>query len=380
MAYLCGTRGRSACFILILFSIFVSPSTHSTISTSAQSEEEYKFEISKDYQLNGSDRTYIKRDFTITGIAHSERYLYLSIVWDTGPSGILILDHSYNYIKEIYLLDGIPFYPLRIDYHKNKLFAVGVANSTIIVFDEEGNFLTEFGEYGTGQSQFRDHQDISVNNQLIYVADTQNSRVQMFTHNGVYIDTTTEFIYNVGHVAAFGTGFFTTSSTTDPIHKFGLRGEVEGEFGSLIFRFGDPVLRTGPGEFNAGAPNGLAVSGEYMIVGDSPTSRIQVFDLFGNSIKQFYHLNENQDPFIIWDLEISHNKIYVVDNINKTLVIYNFDTSEDRTFDFTTPQVQTESSQFKDTPTRWVINIPTSIIILHFLKQNQKREHLKKYI
>lgn len=360
-------------FYFALIALIITPQSISL--TSAQNSEDQKFEITKEYQLNGTDRTYIDRDFTIWGIAYSEAYLYLSIVWETGPSGILILDHDFNYIKEVYLIDGVPFYPLGIDYHRDRLFVVGFANSSIIVMDEVGNFIFEFGEYGSSPGQFKNHQDVAANNQLIYVADTLNGRIQMFTHQGEYIDTTTELLPIVKHIAVFDTGFFTTSRTAKPLHKFDLRGEVEYEWGSMVQRFGDAALRTSAGEFNSGGfggpggPNGLAVYGQYMIVGDYPSGRIQIFDLFGNFIKNYYVHTEDRGVFNIWDLEMDAERIYVVDVYNQALVIYNYDTEVENTFEYSAQATKTQLTTQKESTILVPLELVSFVGILSIAKK-----------
>ncbi len=59
----------------------------------------------------------------------------------------------------------------------------------VYVHSAEGKFLFRWGEYGTGPGQFSMPWGITVTNTgLVYVSDTQNDRVQVFTQDGEYVD------------------------------------------------------------------------------------------------------------------------------------------------------------------------------------------------
>ena len=55
-------------------------------------------------------------------------------------------------------------------------------------FNSAGTLLTSWGSPGTGPSQFVTPHSIVVDNEgLVYVADRQNRRVQIFDSDGTYI-------------------------------------------------------------------------------------------------------------------------------------------------------------------------------------------------
>ena len=61
------------------------------------------------------------------------------------------------------------------------LVADGMVNSRVIILDAEGNYLTEFGERGTGRGQFNGVHGLAVGpDGRIFVADRDNQRVQVF--------------------------------------------------------------------------------------------------------------------------------------------------------------------------------------------------------
>jgi sugar lactone lactonase YvrE len=67
--------------------------------------------------------------------------------------------------------------------------ADGYGNCQVHKFDPQGNYIFSWGEPGEGPGQFRIPHGICVDDQgIVYVADRENQRVQLFTPNGEFID------------------------------------------------------------------------------------------------------------------------------------------------------------------------------------------------
>lgn len=65
--------------------------------------------------------------------------------------------------------------------------ADGYGNSRIAVFSATGEFLREWGSFGTGKGQFNIPHSITMDNKgLVHVGDRQNQRVQAFDRRGSY--------------------------------------------------------------------------------------------------------------------------------------------------------------------------------------------------
>ena len=61
------------------------------------------------------------------------------------------------------------------------LVADGLDNSRVLILDAEGNYITEFGEQGTGRGQFNGVHAVATGpDGRIFVADRDNKRVQVF--------------------------------------------------------------------------------------------------------------------------------------------------------------------------------------------------------
>lgn len=80
--------------------------------------------------------------------------------------------------------------PTDVTVLKDGSFVVsdGYRNRRIVKFDKNGKFLWEKNKYGTGAGEFNLPHGISSDDQHIYVADRSNARVQIFTHEGDYIE------------------------------------------------------------------------------------------------------------------------------------------------------------------------------------------------
>ncbi|MFL6457504.1 MAG: 6-bladed beta-propeller, partial [Nitrososphaeraceae archaeon] len=103
-----------------------------------------------------------------------------------GPSGPLSLgDGQFNYPQGI-STDSI-----------GNIFVSDSGNNRIQVFSDNGTFIKTWGSIGSGPGQFRHPEGITVdksgNNNIVYVADSGNNRIQVFSDNGTFIKTRGSF-------------------------------------------------------------------------------------------------------------------------------------------------------------------------------------------
>ena len=74
------------------------------------------------------------------------------------------------------------------DSQGNAYITDGYINSRVAKIDKHGDWVTSFGEPGTGPGQFRTPHAIAIDNQdHIYVGDRGNQRVQVFDTEGKYL-------------------------------------------------------------------------------------------------------------------------------------------------------------------------------------------------
>ena len=67
-------------------------------------------------------------------------------------------------------------------------------NNRIVKFDQDGNYLMQWGDTGGDHGQFRDPHALAMDSQgRLFVGDRGNSRLQIFTQDGEHIATWTQF-------------------------------------------------------------------------------------------------------------------------------------------------------------------------------------------
>jgi DNA-binding beta-propeller fold protein YncE len=127
-------------------------------------------------------------------------------------------------------------------------FVTSKALDAIVVFDSSGNFEFKFGSTGSGEGEFRNPSHLLIDNSkdMLYVADTDNDRIQMFelTNGSNCPGGTTEI---VNDEVCF-------------VDEFGSVGSDDGEFNS---------------------PSGLELdhANDLFYVADTKNNRIQIFEL-----------------------------------------------------------------------------------------------------
>ena len=64
---------------------------------------------------------------------------------------------------------------------KDNIYVADTDNDRILKFDSNGKFITKWGSYGEGSTQFNSPSGISIDSKdNIYVADTDNDRILKF--------------------------------------------------------------------------------------------------------------------------------------------------------------------------------------------------------
>ena len=136
------------------------------------------------------------------------------------------------------------------DAEGNIFVSDGYGNSRVAKFDKNGRFLKSWGSRGTAPGQFNIPHSLAVDAKgLVYVGDRTNNRIQVFDNDGNF---KTQFI-NVGAPSAIcittGPTQYLFASNSNPstsmengeIYKMTLDGKILGKFGTagkLIKEFG----------------------------------------------------------------------------------------------------------------------------------------------
>jgi DNA-binding beta-propeller fold protein YncE len=93
--------------------------------------------------------------------------------------------HPYGHLRLLNEPNDVTFGPA------GEIFLVqghGRAEPKVIKFDQDGNFIRAWGKKGTGPGEFDIAHSIAIDAKgLIYVADRNNQRIQVFDADGTYL-------------------------------------------------------------------------------------------------------------------------------------------------------------------------------------------------
>lgn len=158
---------------------------------------------------------------------------------------------------------------------EDNVYVADTDNHRVQKFDREGRFLTRWGSHGRGSGEFDLPGGIAVDGQgHVYVVDTDNHRVQKFDSTGRFLAVWGEGgsrpgqLYRPKGIAVDGHGdVYVADCNNHRIQKFSPEGRFLGAFG-----------REGTGAGELSFPSAVAVDGAGRIfVADSGNDRIQVF-------------------------------------------------------------------------------------------------------
>jgi DNA-binding beta-propeller fold protein YncE len=77
------------------------------------------------------------------------------------------------------------------------VYVADTANNRIQVFSSNGTFISKFGEFGARNGTLRSPEGIAIDQGgNVYVADTANNRIQVFSSNGTFIERWGEYGLN----------------------------------------------------------------------------------------------------------------------------------------------------------------------------------------
>ncbi|MEO9852351.1 MAG: hypothetical protein ABJE80_13190 [Reichenbachiella sp.] len=157
------------------------------------------------------------------------------------------------------------------------IYALDINISRIKKFNNEGNFIANWGSRGSGDGQFQYPNGITTGNDgNIYVCDSNNHRIQVFDSEGNFI------------------------------RKWGTQGSEDGQLNY---------------------PRGIGIEGGEVYVGDSNNYRIQVYSTNGEYQRQFGANGTDDGQFqYIHSIAVGDGKTYVISQIENNYTIQVFST------------------------------------------------------
>jgi tripartite motif-containing protein 71 len=180
-------------------------------------------------------------------------------------------------------------------------------------FSPSGEFIDEFGEYGTGPGQFGAVGGIAIDAAgSIYALDTDHNRVEKFNSRGRFLR---EFgsrelaIGWKGGIAVAGGTVYVSDGDHNRIAKFSATS------GSFLGSFGD----AGSGDGQFAHPLGLTVAGPDIYVADDQNDRIQKFKTDGTyeaqagGFKNAYDVGVDPVSGNVWVVDNGNNRVVRLD-------------------------------------------------------------------
>ena len=165
-------------------------------------------------------------------------------VADTHYHRVVFFDPEGNVLSKHGSLGREPgqfIYPVAVveDDDENYYVCEYGTNDRVQKFDREGNFLLQFGSFGTEKGQFQRPSGIVWRDHKVYVVDAFNSRIQVFSDTGEFLEILAEgdesaalnYPYDIAvndadelYVAEYGAG---------RVSKFDLKGRLLGRYGTI---------------------------------------------------------------------------------------------------------------------------------------------------
>jgi sugar lactone lactonase YvrE len=170
----------------------------------------------------------------------------------------------------------------------NDVYAADMGNHRIQKFDNDTNYLLQWGSAGGGDSQFEFYDITPVgvavdSSNNVYVTDNGNNRIQKFDQNGNYLlqwggsgNGNGKFSYPSGIAVDSNNNVYVADSFNQRIQKFDSNGNYLLQWGS-----------SGSGNGQFGNPFSVAVHGTNVYVADYNNLKVQKFDTNGNYILQW---------------------------------------------------------------------------------------------
>jgi hypothetical protein len=156
--------------------------------------------------------------------------------------------------------------PMGVFEEGGEVFVADSGNHRVVVFSHTGTALRLIGSHGTGDGQLASPSAVFVVADEVYVADTGNKRVQVFTRSGLYSRTLGQaagLVEPMGVAVAGGAAY-----VTDRGASLLVRLAVDGSAADTCGGEG----KAG-GQFNR--PRGLSTDGQGFFVSDTGNKRVQ---------------------------------------------------------------------------------------------------------
>jgi len=159
----------------------------------------------------------------------------------------------------------------------DRIYATDVVNHQVVVLDAAGKVVEKFGQKGTKPGELYYPNGIAVRDKRIYVADSNNNRIEIFTDDGVYqenwLGTDKEGSQALSHPRGM---FFDQSGKLLVVNMMASKVTRLNKSGVVDYHWG----KQGSGDYEFFMPLSLTsdISGKIYI-GDNLNHRISIFKI-----------------------------------------------------------------------------------------------------
>jgi glucose/arabinose dehydrogenase len=250
---------------------------------------------------------------------------------------------------------------------EGNVYVADTANHRIQVFSNNGTFIAKWGDHGTRNGALKSPEGIALDQEgNVYVADTANHRIQVFSNNGTFIAKWGEhgrrggaqFSYPAGIALDQEGNVYVADTANSRIKVFSNNGTFIANWG----RFGDR-----PDNGTLRSPEGIALDQEGNVyVADTANHRIQVFSNNGTFIAKWGKFGSNIEDVrspegIALDQE---GNVYVADTANNRISAFSRSPILNVAFSSENGEIYGNDTRIKIEPIYEGLRFPTAIAFL----------------
>jgi len=210
-------------------------------------------------------------------------------VLDQLFSRIQRFDASGNYILEWAENGG---QGLAVDTADHSVYLANKGLHKIVKYSPTGEIIHEWGTKGTASSQFNSPLDVAVDpvTRNVFVADTNNKRIQEFTKDGAFVSQFTHpgfrQVYGIA-IDPTGQFIYLSDAVAVQMHKFDING-------NHLLTWSN--IGNEPGQLRWPRSVTVAANGD-VIVASTDNNELVRFDSNGNYLQTFRGQNDSEESF-----------------------------------------------------------------------------------
>ena len=230
--------------------------------------------------------------------------------------GSAVLEHQFDF-------DGIGGFaqfddPFGIAMFAGDVYVADTGNSRVQIFDESGTYDSSFGDPGSLDDQFAGLTGVAVSVVgFITTGETTNSRIQRFTPLTIH-DNTVSGLGQVYGVATTRDAF--ADQVTYATDSSGIIRTFNEQSGAALGSFGSSG--TGPGQLDSPYAIALDSDGNVYVADGGTNDKVVVFDSSGAFVNEFTWtgLDDPQGVAVL-----SSGDVWVTDSVNDQIVFFDRD-------------------------------------------------------